>query len=109
MLPLALTTISIDRPDQTSDGYDPEQAAPTRIAAGVRATITSKSGSVQITNGQRVRYTAVLNTDPADIRAGDTVTDESTGETYRCEWALARPGFGIDHVEGRLSIVTGAS
>jgi hypothetical protein len=109
MLPLAQTTISITRPDQAADGYDPAPAAAVPIDEDVRAMITNKSGSVQLANGQRVAYSAVLNSDPADVKAGDIITDDTTGVAYRCLWAVLRPGFGIDHVEGRLQIVQGAS
>src|SRR5882757_10603615 len=108
MLPLALTTITIKRGPVNTDGYDPDPAAETTIATGIRAAVTNKSGTTVLTGGTRVEFTHVLNCDPCDIRGGDTIVDDTTGDIYDTLWATQRPGLGLDHVNGRLRYVTGA-
>lgn len=109
-LPLATTTVAIARvpSDPTRDGYDtaPE---PATIATGVRAHIGAPSGSQNITAGDRTAVTFTIDTDPTDMQADDTVTDERTGEVYRCVWARSRRGLGLDHTTGSLQQVAGAS
>lgn len=107
-IPLALTTITVTRPDPTVDGYAASKPAPTTVASGVRAAITNDTGNTVLTGGVRTQYTFVLNADPCDVQAADLVTDNQTGATYIVEWAQLRTGFGCDHVNGRLRITTGA-
>lgn len=109
-IPLATTTIAVSRvpPDATRDGYD-TPPAPVIVATAVPAVIGAPSGSQDITYGDRTVVTFRLNCDPTDLRPGDTVTDEVTGETYRTLWARTRRGLGLDHTEGSLQQVSGAS
>jgi len=110
MIPISLTTVTVSRvtPDSTRDGYDP-QPAPTTISSGVRAVIGNPGGSQNITAGDRTVVTFPFTTDPADITADDTLTDDVTGTTYRVMWARARTGLGLDHIEGECEQVEGAS
>lgn len=110
MIPLALTTITVSRvaSDGTLDGYDP-QPDPTTITTGLRAVIGNPGGSQNITAGDRTVVTFPFTTDPADIQADDTITDETTGTQYRVEWCRPRTGLGLDHVEGECEQVSGAS
>lgn len=108
MIPLATTTVTVKRPDRTQDRYRGGTANPVTVVAGLRAAITSGSGSTVIVGGKRVAETWVLNTDPADIRNEDLLHDELTGEDYVVNWAVLRPGLGLDHIEGRVRKVQGA-
>lgn len=110
MLPLATTTITVKRvpADPTRDGYDTPPAA-TTIASGVRAVIGNGSGSQNITAGDRTVVTFPFTADTTDVQADDTVIDETTGDTYRVEWARSRQGLGLDHTAGQLEQVGGAS
>lgn len=110
MIPLALTTVTVSRipPDPTRDGYDTQPNAAT-VVAGVRAVVGHPSGSQNITAGDRTVVTFPFTTDPADITADDTITDDQTGTTYRVMWARPRVGLGLDHVEGECEQVQGAS
>ena len=107
-IPLALTTISVRRPDPTVDGYAETKPDPTLIVTGLPASITNDSGTSVLTGGVRTEYMYVLNADPADIQAQDLVTDDATGQEYVVVWATLRQGLGLDHVSGRLRIVRGA-
>lgn len=109
-IPLATTTVAISRvpPDSTRDGYDTQPAADT-IATGIRAHIGNPSGSQNITVGDRTVVRFAITTDPTDLQADDTVTDEWTGDTYRCVWARRRSGLGLDHTTGALEQIAGAS
>lgn len=111
-IPLALTTLTIQRvtpvpgDDSVVDGYDTEPAA-TTVASGIRAVIGQPSASVVLAGGDRIVYTASFACDPTDLRPGDWVID-STGTTYRCQYAVLNLGLGLSHTEGELRLVTGA-
>jgi len=109
-IPLALTTVTVSRvpADPTRDGFDP-QPDPVNIATGIRAVIGNPSGSQNITAGDRTVVTFPFTTDPSDIQADDTITDDTTGDEYRVMWARTRAGLGLDHVEGECEQVQGAS
>lgn len=110
MIPLATTTITVSRVprDPTRDGYDTAPAA-VPVVAGLRAHIGSPSGSQNIATGDRTVVTFALDADPADIQADDTVTDDTTGQTYRVIWARSRVALGLDHVQGAIEQVGGAA
>jgi hypothetical protein len=111
-IPLALTTLTVQRvtpvpgDDQIVDGYDTEPA-PTTVATGIRAVIRNPSVSVVLAGGDRIVFTATFSADPCDIRPGDTVID-SNGTIWRAMWTVLSSGFGLDHVDGELRLVTGA-
>lgn len=110
MIPLATTTLTVSRvpADPTRDGYDTQPAA-APVVTGLNAVIGNPGGSQNITAGDRTVVTFPLTTDPADIQADDTILDEQTGEQYRVMWARNRSGLGLDHVEGEVEQVAGAS
>lgn len=109
-IPLATTTITVKRvpPDDTRDGYD-AAPDPATIASGVAANIGAPSGSQNITTGDRTVVTFKLTCDTTDLQADDQVVDDNTGDTYRCIWARARQGLGLDHTTAALEQVEGAS
>lgn len=109
MIPLATTTISATRvpADPTRDGYD-TAPAPISVATGVRAVINPPSASVNLTTGERIAYHHRLVCDIADLQADDTVTD-ADGNVYTLEWVKTIRGLGLDHMEGSLMVVVGAS
>lgn len=109
-IPLETTLISVQRSTVGVD-VDPSDAPPaalTPVASGVRAVINTPSASVVLSSGDRVVYTAGFSCDPCDVIADDTVT-ESDGTQWMCLWARPQVGLGLDHVEGQLRLVTGAS
>jgi hypothetical protein len=107
VIPLMTTTISVRRPDRTGDKYDP-QSPPVLLATGIRAGITNDTGTTVLVGGTRTEYTKVLNCDPTDIKPGDIVQDDNTGDNYRVNWATLRQGLGLDHINGRLRLIEGA-
>lgn len=106
-LPLSTTTVTVRRPASGGDPY--EDAAMTTVVAGLPAHIGSPSGRERIVAGSKETLDASLDTDPADIRHVDRIFDDVTGDQWEVVWAQARRGFGLDHVEGGLRRVTGAS
>jgi hypothetical protein len=110
VLPLATTTIDITRVahDATRDGYDP-RPNPTTVARNVRAVIGSPSGRQNISAGDRTVVTWSLRADPCDLTADDTVTDNTTGDTYRVIWARQRYELGLGYTAAGLEQVAGAS
>ncbi len=111
---LAMTTISVARVDTTPgdddvyDPYDPDTNPPTTIAAGVRATIGTPTATVDLVGGTQVAYSATIACDPCDLEPEDTVTD-TAGTVWTVMWARLVQGFGLDHIEGELRLVTGQS
>lgn len=108
-VPLATTTITISRipPDATRDGYD-TPPSPTTVASGVRAHLSGPGKSTDPTGGLRVATIWRLDADPCDLRAGDTVVDDSTGSTFTAMNADTRYGLGLDHTVASLERVDGA-
>lgn len=109
-LPLATTTITIKRvlaDLSTTDPYE-ATAVPETIASGIRAHISSPSGSELVGGADsQESVTFRLDCDPTDLAHTDIVTDETTGQDYRVTWARSRSGLGLDHVEAGLLQVTG--
>ena len=112
-IPLALTNITIQRvtpvagDDSIVDGYD-NQPDPVTIASGIRATIGQPEASVVLVGGDRVVYSATFDADPCDIQPGDTIID-GNGFQWTAEWARLVKGLGLDHVQGSLRFVVGAT
>lgn len=109
-IPLATTTITIQRPsvDPDRDPYE-EDPAPDTVAEGVRAHISSPSGREQIVGGEQEIVTFRLSCDPIDLQHVDTVVDDSTGEEYEVVWTLSRTGLGMPHVQAGLRKTTGVA
>lgn len=107
-VPLHTTTISVLRvpADSTRDPYDP-QPAPTVVASGVRAHISSPRGREQTAGGSQEVVEFRLTCDPVDLRHTDQVQDEQTGAVYDVTWARSREGVGLDQTQAGLQQVTG--
>jgi hypothetical protein len=133
MLPLATTTISVQRlralapsvaaapiRDPYGEGYDTEtDASPTNgtqrpdqrdlVARGVRAHISSPSGSEQRQGGSSETLTWTLGCEDCPMEHYDWVLDESTGQVYEVVWVARRTGLGLDHITAGLRIVKGVA
>ena len=114
MILLATTPITVTRRTATdlTDPYDAvddsDSSEPQVIASGVRAHIGSPSGAEIVAGGSQEITTLQLLCDPIDLRHGDTVEDEKTGERYRAEWVQGRmDGIGLDHTKARMKRVRG--
>lgn len=100
MIPAASTTIAIERNTQTDPDDDPMW---TSVAIKVRAHLraSARAGNVA---GQVID--AELTADPCDIKLGDRIVNETTGETFTPTTVLLHHyGFGIDsltHVRAGL-------
>lgn len=105
MIPLATTTVTVTRPASDPDRDLPQ--TPTDVAAGVRAHISAPSGQELRAGGSRERVDARLTCDVIDLQHGDTITDDTTGDEWRCTSARQRLGLGLDHVEAGLVAVSG--
>lgn len=114
-LPLATTTVKIERPaapDLTADpwgeGYDDPPQAPEGqrevVAEGVRAVIAPSSARGSDSGGQSAVVEFRLTTDPADLTYLDVVTDETTGLVYLVRWAQPVTGapLALDHVQAGI-------
>lgn len=107
MIPLATTSVSTTRADRTVDAYDPDQAV-TAIASGIRAVIHAGGGTVRLVGGQRVVNPATVTCDPFDLRAGDTMTDDQTGQTWTVLAVSSYPQLGLGHLQASLRSTEGA-
>lgn len=110
MIPLATTTVSVWRlaADPTRDGFDtppPRQ----QVAAGLRATIGSPSVRTDLSSGDKVVVDWKFDSDPFDPADDDQIVDETTGQVFTSLGVVRRGGFGLDHCEGRLRQISGAS
>lgn len=108
MIPIATTRISVYRvtADKHRDPTD-DAPAPTQIASGVRAQISSPFGRERNMGGTQEVVEFSLSCDPTDITNLDTVQDEVTGELYQVVWARQRIGYGLDHTRAGLKQVKG--
>lgn len=108
MLPLATTTITVERP---ADGDPYEAAASTATAStGTPAHIGSPSGSEIDRGGQLERIDTVLLAEAGlDLTHTDLVVDEATGQRYRVGWVDHRRGLGLDHTKAGLARYSGGA
>jgi hypothetical protein len=114
MIPVASTTISVYAIAETEPG---EGRTSTLRASGVRAVIGSLTGSeTSRPGGGEATVTARLDCDPTTslgqtltLDHTDLVKDETTGQTFEVQWAHAKGGLGLDHIEGSLVLVTGVA
>lgn len=106
MIPLSTNTISVLRSDQdgTKDDYD--GVTYSTLATGVRAVISSPSGSETNAGGSSEQVSFRLNCDPTDLRHDDRIVDEATGDIYMVTWTRRRVGLGLDHTVADLLRVT---
>lgn len=107
MLPLATTTVTVERP---ADGDPYETATSTAVSAGTPAHIGSPTGREVDRGGQLERIDAVLLAAPGlDLTHTDLVTDDTTGQQYRVGWVDHRQGLGLDHVKAGLARFSGGA
>lgn len=107
MLPLATTTITVERP-ASGDPYEP--GAITSLSTGTAAHIGQPSGVEVQQGGEMESITDVLLVQAGiDLRHTDLVVDETTGQRYRVAWVRARQGLGLDHVKAGLVTHQGAA
>lgn len=109
-IPLATTTIRILRvpPDPERDPTDVAPAE-VEVASGVRAHISTNSGSEQVSAGaSQERIYFRLAADPCDLDNEDAVVDLRTGERYQVEWVRQRQERpGLEHTQAGLRQITG--
>jgi hypothetical protein len=110
VIPLATTTVSIDRVplSATRDSYDVPPAA-SQVATGVRAHLSAPSGREVLAGASKEIVDRHLDCDVADLLHGDTVTDLTTGTTYTVVWVHKRAGLGLDRMEAGLRIASGVA
>lgn len=104
MIPLATTTIRIDRvhPDPDRDYWDDNEPSPTAFAEGIRAHIGSPGGTENRGNGSQEIESHRLNCDPVALNHNDIVIDENTDEEYQVLWVDQREGLGLNHTVAGL-------
>jgi len=107
VIPLATTTVLIERPEAGVDPYDPATTY-SIVASGVAAHISVPSGSEAAIGGEQARIDAVLLADTTDLTHRDRVTDDR-GDTYEVAWVRQRVGLGLDHAKAGLRVFVGAS
>lgn len=109
MIPLLSTTkVTILRP-ATGDPYE-TAASETTIASGIKAHISSPSGSEQAIGGQLEQVDAVLLCESGHgILHTDLVYDDETGERWRVVWVRERQGLGLDHTKAGLVAFAGGA
>ena len=108
MLPLVTTTGSVLRPP-SGDPYE-TAAAPTVVATGIAAHVSSPTGSEVDAGGQLERIDAVLFTEAdTDLRHTDLWRDDGTGDVYRVAWLRLRRGLGLNHLKAGLVAYSGAA
>lgn len=108
-IPLATTKISILRVSGGSaDPYDAQPAASV-VASGIRAHISTSSGTETLAGGSQEVTEFRLAADPCALDHLDVVLDEVTSERYSVVWTRRRPGIipALDHVQAGLKRVEG--
>lgn len=106
-IPIATTTITVTRAAllATDDPYDAPTGSPTTVAAGVPANIAIADGDDRVSGrSERETVTFRLRCDPVDLEHGDTITDDTTSETYDVVFARTRRtgNVGLDHTIAEL-------
>lgn len=108
-MPLATTTIRVERPTTGGDPYEID-AAPTVVSRGTAAHIGQPSGTEAQAGGELETITDVLLCEAGiDLQHTDLVVDEATDQRYRVQWVRARRGLGLDHVKAGLVTYQGAA
>ncbi len=106
MLPIATTTITVQRSNQDGTRDDYDGVTYSTITTGVRAVISEPGGTETVRGGTSETLSARLNCDPIDLRHDDRVIDETTNETWEVTWARRRYGLGLDHTVADLLAIT---
>lgn len=122
---LATTTITIKgrRPqilqDPEGEGYDEPVPDIEDIATGVRACITSGSGTKTMALRSDIHFAPValevdnmyIRCDPCDITRYDHIIDDTTGTEYTVEEIFNSniEMFNMNHMHGRLRVFRGVA
>jgi hypothetical protein len=110
MLPFSTSTFTILRSDAdpATDGYADTAANWPEQEEGIRGHISRPSfaevraGSVQTLDVMSIAL------DPCDIRVNDRVQDERDLQVYELVGSpMQRIGFGLEHVNAQIRLVTG--
>jgi hypothetical protein len=123
-LPFYTTTVTITRgnagPVGEGNMVDPwdatevSAAGSTVVASGVNATLTRVSRMVakgKFDGGAREEDHRILRVDPGvDLRLGDVVVDDKTGQTWRIEAVVdAQAGLPTDNIRADVVRVSGGA
>lgn len=108
MLPISTTTIAVLRPNPADEPYE-TPGAPSTVASGIRAHISTSRGDETTTGGDQEVVYFRLDCDPfaGTIDHGDQIVDLGTDEVYEVLWSRLRRGLGLDHHEAGLKQVAG--
>lgn len=112
-LPMATTTIDVLRlasADMYADPYANPKAVDNRrtvVASGVRAVMSTPSGGEQQAGGEQSTIIRKFDCDVCDITYLDLIKDNTTGIVYEVQWVAEHNGFGLDHMSGKATKVSG--
>lgn len=104
---LPTTTITVKRPAADVDPDESETL--TTVFTGVRAHISSPSGSDRRSGGDQELVDAIALFDVVDVHHEDVIFDDETGESWDVSWVRRRRGLGLDHMKAGLFAAKGAS
>lgn len=104
MIPLATTTVIVQRRTDTAEPYEAETWADLATVAG---HLSNPTGTEQTRGGSQEVVDAVLLADTVDLRHTDRIID-TTG-TYEVLWVQPRQGLGLDHVKAGLRRIRGVT
>lgn len=108
-IPLPTTTITVLRPDSTSDDYE-NDTGPVAVASGINAHIGSPRGRGSEVGGQAAVVDKQLICDVInDLRHTDLIRDNSDQRIYSIVWVDYKRALGLDHISAGLKIAEGAS
>ncbi len=108
MIPFAVTTIDVLRPDTSADDFDNDSGT-TVVHSGVRAVLSSPKGRGREIGGEIQIVDKDLECDTVEIRHYDVVRDNSDNQLYSVEWIDQRIGLGLDHTTAGLKYTSGAT
>lgn len=110
-IPLATTTITVERrqapasdddPWDTADDTAADEFVP--VAQAVRAVISVRERQQPTGPGDSESVTFSLQCDPCDLTYLDQVTDDNTGQAYEVAWAVELQGVaGLSSVKAGLT------
>lgn len=108
MIPLATTTLTVQRPG----AHEPYEApaAWVTVATAVRGHISGPGGVETAAGGEMTDVSLSFSCELADIAHTDRIVDDATGATYDVVWVEERHGLGLDRMTGALRrVVVGAT
>lgn len=108
MLPLVTTSVTLSRPSAGVDPYEAQGYATT--VSGVPGTVSQSGQTGRAVGGaQDVEDAFALLAEGTDVRAGDRLVDDTSGETWDVGTVRARYELGLGHVRCGLRRSSGAS